>query len=115
VYGRKRRNPNKGKKTVRGIVVEVAEGSQNFAENLNVEPNVDIELGTVSAAKSASTDKVIDIEIDEKEHQAITGFRLLEMTILSNVLALLACPSCLNVCSMRLTEDTGKKRDSPLV
>jgi len=53
VYGRKRRNPNKGKKTVRGIVVEVAEGSQNFAENLNVEPNVDIELGTVSAAKSA--------------------------------------------------------------
>ena len=52
VYVKKRRNPNKGKKTAKDKILE---DRQNLTTNLNFESNVNIEIETVSAPQTASS------------------------------------------------------------
>ena len=45
--------------------------------------------------------------MNENDRESISGFRLIEMLILSKVLSLLACPNCY---SLKLTDVADKKK-----
>ena len=48
--------------------------------------------------------------MNENDRESISGFRLIEMSILSKVLSLLACPNCYNTSSLKLTDVADKKK-----
>ena len=50
-----------------------------------------------------------DIEMNENDRESISGFWLIEMSILSKVLSLLACPNCYNTSPLKLTDVADKK------
>ena len=56
-----------------------------------------------------------DIELNENDRESISGFRLIEMSILSKVLSLPVCPNCYNTSSLKLTDVADKKRDLPII
>ena len=48
--------------------------------------------------------------MNENDRESISGFRLIEMSILSKVLSLLACPNCYNTSSLKLIDVADKKK-----
>ena len=50
-------------------------------------------LKMFSAPQTVCSSKMEDIEMNENDRESISGFRLIEMSILSKVLSLLACPN----------------------
>ena len=101
VYGKKRKTPNKkGKQRTSKVVEEnvVAEAAQNTDINFDV-----------TAVTTTSTKKLQTIETSDILDQAISGFRLVEMSILSKVLSILACPDCKNTNTLSLVEVSNKK------
>ena len=52
----------------------------------------------------------MDIDIDEDVDSEISGFRLIEMNILSDVISLLGCPSCAHTGTLKLRDIFSKKR-----
>ena len=106
VYAKKRKTPNKNKKQA---ATKQPVSDVNIVE---VEPNCSTEANeveSIESTKTASTEKVVDIEVPEVKEQPISGFRLLEMTILSKVLSILACPDCKNTFSLSLYEIVSQK------
>ena len=51
-----------------------------------------------------------DLEMNENDRESTSGFTLIEMSILSKVLSLLACPNCYNTSSLKLTDVADKKK-----
>ena len=48
--------------------------------------------------------------MNENDRESTSGFTLIEMSILSKVLSLLACPNCYNTSSLKLTDVADKKK-----
>ena len=102
LYSKKRRNPNKGKKLVPKVDVEqllIAE--ENPTEQ---QINVNVHIDT-----TVSSDNVELIE-PPKDSVSPTGFRLIDLSILSNVFTLLACPNCLYTNTCQLIDIEEKKK-----
>ena len=106
VYGKKRKNPNKGKKLAPKPASATPTGSsdKNRATDNLTKNNANL-LNT-----TASCSKLADIDINKDKDNLISGFRLLEMSILSNVLSLLACPDCYGIGTMKLSDNVQKKK-----
>ena len=105
MYSKKRINPNKSKKLAPKIIVDDVDiGQQNQNEH------IDIETENFSAPQTVSSSKMEDIEANEIDRESISGFRLTEMSILSKVLSLLACPNFYNTNSLKLTTVSDKKK-----
>ena len=101
-YSKKRKGKKKTQKADKNSV------PSETAENQHLD--ITIEPAQIKTITTASTEKVTDIKTDDnREHSTISGFRFLEMSILSKVLSLLACPSCKNVCCLELSDVSAKK------
>lgn len=109
-YSRKRRNPNKGKKLSPKVDdAGVDQGNDRLDQNVE---NQNIGTPCVPTCSTVSSEKIEEIVINENEQSdSISGFRFVEMNILSNVLSLLACPSCFNSCCLNLYDVATKKKD----
>ena len=83
---KKRISPNLSKKPGLKVIVAVD------IEQKNQNEHIDIETENVSAPQTVSSSKMEDIKMNENDRES--GFRLVEMSILSKVLSLLACPNC---------------------
>ena len=87
VHSKKRISPNKSKNFAPKVIVDDADIKQQ-----NQNEHIDIETENVSAPQTVSSSKMEDIKMNENDRES--GFRLVEMSILSKVLSLLACPNC---------------------
>jgi hypothetical protein len=107
-YTKKRRNKNKGKKLPKKVV-EVIENQP--AADATVQVEIADDQPTISTPKkTVSSVNVEDIEINEDLHSEISGFRLIEMSILSDVISLLGCPRCVHTGTLKLNDIFLKKR-----
>jgi len=104
-YGKKRKTPNKKgeKRPVKVVHNEVVENVVEAA------PSQDVNIEPTETVSTASTEKVATIENVEIKNQAISGFRLIEMSILSTVLSILACLDCKNTDTLVLIDVACKK------
>ena len=78
-------------------------------ENISAEAPVDMEV--VECDENViSVSKIIDIELVEEEmvDEEITGYRLLDMSILNNILNSLFCPECLESWTFNLQDFNAK-------
>ena len=103
VYWKKRISPNNSKKPAPKVIVDDVD-----IEQQNQNEHIGIETENVSAPKFLLA-KMEDIELNENDRESISGFRLIEMSILSKVLSLLVCPNCYNTSSLKLTDVADKK------
>lgn len=102
-YGKKRKTPNKkGQTREKKIIIE------NVVNDNSTNDNSSVEL--TKPVLTASTEKFDDIcNVADVKEEVITGFRLIEMSILSKVVSILACPDCKNVNTFHLVEVSDKK------
>ena len=100
---KKRISPNKSKKPGLKVIAD-----DEDIEQKNQNGHIDIETENVSAPQTVSSSKMEDIEMNENDRESISGFRLIEMSILSKVLSLLACPNYTS--SLKLTDVADKKK-----
>ena len=121
VYSRKRKTPNK-KGCKRHKVVVVEEDPQDVIESIEeavVDEDFTIENVVTenlidsdkTVVATASTSKVVAIEPEENEESSImdiVGFRLIDISILSNVFKVLSCPGCKGTDCINLSE-SGKQ------
>ena len=105
MYSKKRINPNKSKKPGLKVIVDDVD-----IEQKNQNEHIDVETENASAPQTVSSSKMEDIEMNENDRESISGFRLIEMSILSKVLSLLACPNCYNTSSLKLIDVADKKK-----
>ena len=98
-YAEKRISPNKKKKPALKVIADDVD-----IEQQNQNEHIDIATENVSASQTVSPSKMEDIEMNENERESISGFRLIEMLILSKVLSLPPCPNCYNTSSLKLTD-----------
>ena len=104
-YSKKRIRPNKNKKPAPKVIVDDVD-----IEEQNQNEHIDTETENVSAPQTVSSSKMEDIEMNKNDREIIRGFRLMEMSILSKVLSLLACPNCYNTSSLKLIDVADKKK-----
>ena len=97
--------PNKSKKPAPKVIADDVD-----IEQKNQNEHIDVETENVSAPQTVCSSKMEDIEMNENDRESISGFRLIEMSILSKVLSLLACPNCYNTSSLKLIDVADKKK-----
>ena len=97
--------PNKSKKPALKVIADDVD-----IEQKNQNEHIDVETENVSAPQTVCSSKMEDIEINENDRESISGFRPIEMSILSKVLSLLACPNCYNTSSLKLIDVADKKK-----
>ena len=103
-YSKKRRNPNKGKKmTSKLVIVEVI--VEELVETNQLFTNVNNSLEPITKL----TDEVEFIELP-KDSVLPSGFRFTDLSILSDVFPLLACPNCLTANTLKLQDIEDKKK-----
>ena len=80
-------------------------------ENVFVKAPVDREVVECDES-TASLSKIIDIKLVEEEtfDEEITGYRLLDMSILNNIFNYLPCPECLESGAFNLQDFNAKKK-----
>lgn len=127
-YGKKRRHHSKKKKQTDDIAVQddtdfsVGSSSTTTEElpevvvqeeiiSAEIEPTTE-ELTEVVEKETISASKVIDIdiEIDESTTEILTGYRLMDISILADVFLCMACPECLSTNSLILNDINEKKK-----
>ena len=108
-YARKRKNPNKGKKLSKTpLIPSSIAGAINITADLNTNP---VDIVEVPGVETASTKKIIDLDHNNSNHdQSISGFRFVEMSIISTAISILACPFCFDVGHLKLSEDLCQKK-----
>lgn len=110
-YSRKRKNPNKGKKLPPKVPrLEANPGDQNVTADVNNADN-DTPSTSTSTVSSQKIEEILMKDNDELlSENIISGFRLVDMNILSSVLTFLACPQCLSTRCLFLHETESKRK-----
>ena len=111
-YSKKRRNKNKGKKLTPLIVqtpveeLVVAAQEMTTPEETNQLQTDDDKAGEPA---TASNNKVEAIE-SPKDTVLPTGFRFIDLSVLSDIFSLMACPNCLRSKTCQLLDIQEKKK-----
>ena len=106
-YAKKRRYHGKNKRKC------VNNDNDNFSETQTSASNSTDKL---AAKSTASSSKVIDVDLpssnqlNSKPTSSITGYRLVDMLILSKVFSLLGCPECHDVDCLKLNDNDENKK-----
>ena len=105
-YSKRRRNANKGKKLDRLSEVPMETGEvQVHGQGAREENSTFFSIADLEGTVSAKT----IVNIEPEEHTSPSGFRLIDLGILSNVISLLACPEC-KMITCELSDKQQEKR-----